>query len=142
MVKKKAAEKLQKQDVASELGNQNLNEEKAHRKGDAKLLHDSINAVQALNEDKVDPDLIELGYSQVYNDAGEDADDEFDTGDDDDYVEVRPLNIKKAKTSGDGDQGTQSSAPAVGVHRRRENSVAERIKAEGSLASSTINKSS
>ena len=126
MAKKKATEKLQKQEAASELGNQNLNEDKAHEKADAKLLQDSIDAVQALDEDKLDPGLIELGYSQVYNDAAEDADDEFDTGDDDDYLEVRPLNIKKVKTNGDSDQGTQSSASGVGVHRRREKAVAEK----------------
>ena len=142
MAKKKAIEKLQKQEAASELKNQNLNEGKAQEKADAKLLQDSIDAVQALDEEKLDPGLIELGYTQVYNDAAEDADDEFDTGDDDDYVEVRPLNIKKAKTGGDSDQGTHSSASGVGVHRRREKSVAERIKAEGSFASSSINRPS
>ena len=149
MAKKKATEKLEKQDSASKPGEQNLNEDKALEKPNAKLLQDSINALQALDEDKVDPDLVELGYSQICHEAAEDADDEFDTDDDnddddddDDYEEVWPLIIKKAKTGTDSDQGMQSFALGVRGHRRRENPAAERIKAEGSLISSSVHKPS
>lgn len=146
MAKQNATEKLDKQDFALEPGTQNLNEDKALGKADAKLLQDSIKALQALDEDKVDPDLIDLGYSQWHHEAAEDADDEFDTEDDsdddddeNDYEEVRPLLVKKAKT---GVQGMQSLALDFRGHRRRENLAAERIKAEVSLVSSSAHKPS
>lgn len=146
MEKQNATEKLEKQDIALEPGTQNLNEDKALGKADAKLLQDSIKALQVLDEDKVDPDLTDLGYSQLHREAAEDADDEFDTGDDDDddddYEEVQPLLVKKAKTSIDGDQGMQSLALGFGGHCRRENLAAERIKAEVSLVSSSAHKPS
>lgn len=125
MAKQNATEKLDKQDFALEPGTQNLNENKTLGKADAKLLQDSIKALQALDEDKVDPDLIDPGYSQLHREAAEDADDEFDAEDDDDhdhdYEEVRPLLVKKAKTGTDGDQGMQSLALGFRGHRRREN---------------------
>lgn len=112
MAKQNATEKLEKQDFALEPGTQKLKKDKALGKADAKLLQDSVKALQALDEDKVDPDLIDLGYRQLHREAAEDADDEFDTedDDDDDYEEVQPLLIKKAKTGIDGDQGMQSLA--------------------------------
>lgn len=107
MAKQNATEKLEKQDFALEPGMQNLKKDKALGKADAKLLQDSIKALQALDEDKVDPDLIDLGNRQLHREAAEDADDEFDTedDDDDDCEEVQPLLVKKAKTGIDGDQG-------------------------------------
>ena len=102
MAKKKTAQKLEQEDFASESGESNLNEDKTQDKADAKLLQESINTLQALAEDKVDPDLVDLGYSQVHHEAAEDADDELDSEEDNDYEEVRPLMVK---TKTDSDQG-------------------------------------
>ena len=107
MAKKKATKKLEKQDFASELAKQNLTEDKAQEKVDAKLLQDSINALQNLGKDTVDPGVMDVGYSQLCHEDADDADDELETDDDDDYEEVQPLNIKKTKTGKDSDQGMQ-----------------------------------
>ena len=104
MAKKKTAQKLEQEDFASESGEQNLNEDKTQDKADAKLLQESISTLQALAaENKLDPDLVDLGYGQVHHEAAEDADDELDSEEDNDYEEIRPLMVKKTKT--DSDQG-------------------------------------
>ena len=103
MAKKKTARNLEQVDFASESGEQILNKDKTQDKADAKILGKSINTLQALTKDKVDPDLVALGYSQVHNEAAEDADDELDSEEDNDYEEVRALMVKKTKT--DSDQG-------------------------------------
>ena len=105
MAKKNTAQKLEQEDFASESGEQILNKDKTQDKTDAKILRESINTLQALTKDKVDPDLVALDYSQVHNEAAEDADDELDSEEDNDYEEVRRLMVKKIKT--DSDQGTK-----------------------------------
>lgn len=100
MAEKEATGKLEKQDFALELGWQYLEEDKAEKKADTTLSHHSIDALQALREDFVDTD-----WGQVYYDTGEDADDEIST--DDDYEEIHALNVRKAKTSNENDQGMQ-----------------------------------
>lgn len=103
MAKKKTAQKLEQEDFASESGEQILNKDKTQDKADAKILRESINTLQALTKDKLDPDLVALGYSQVHDEAAEDADDELDSEEDNDYEEVRRLMVRKTKT--DSDQG-------------------------------------
>ena len=97
MAEKEATGKLswlEKQDFASKLEKHNLDRDKAEKKVDAKFFQDSD------NQGLMDPE-----YEHVYYDAAEDADDEIDT--DDDYKEIRPLKIQKAKTCQDSDQGMQ-----------------------------------
>lgn len=81
---------LRKQDLASEFRKQKLDKDKA----DAKLLDDSDEG------DFLDPDC-----QDMYYDAAEDADDEIDS--DEDYEEIRPLVIKKAKPGKASDPGMQ-----------------------------------
>ena len=102
MTKKKITEKLEKQGFASESG-EGLNEDRAQDIADTKLLQDSNSALQTLDEDSEDLDLMSLGYSQVHHEAAEDADDELDSEDDNCFEEIRPLVVKKTKT--DNDQG-------------------------------------
>ena len=97
MGKKKIAQNLEQEDFASEPG-----EDQIQDKTDAKILLKSINTLQALAEDKVDPDLVALGYGQAHHEPAEDADDELDS-EEDDFEEVWPLMVKKTKT--DSDQG-------------------------------------
>ena len=97
MAEKEATGKLswlEKQDDASKLDKQNLDREKAEKRADAEFFQDRD------NQGLMDPE-----YEHVYYDSAEDADDEIDT--DDDYEVIRPLNIKKAKTDQDSDQGMQ-----------------------------------
>ena len=101
MAKKKTAQKLEQEDFASESGEQNPNEDRIQDIADAKLLRESIKTLQALAKDKMDPDLVDLSYSQVHYEAAEDADDELDSEEEDDYQEVRLLMVKKAKTDSD-----------------------------------------
>lgn len=99
MAEKGAIEQLEKQDLASELGKQNLGQDRTEEKADAKLAQDSTDALEALEIDLLDRD-----YEHAYYDSAEDADDEVDT--DDDFEEViHPLNIKKAETGKGSDQG-------------------------------------
>ena len=83
---------LETKDSAPELGQQNLDQDKAENEAVAKSIQDSDGQ-----------GLADLDYEHVYYDSAEDADDEIDT--DDDYEEIQPLNIKKAKTGKDNDQG-------------------------------------
>ncbi len=83
---------LEKEDFALKLGQQNLDQDKAENEAAAKSIQDSDGH-----------GLMDLDYEHVYYDAAEDADDEIDT--DDDYEEIQPLNIKKAKTGKDNGQG-------------------------------------
>lgn len=103
MAEKEATGQLEKQDFASELGKQILDQNKAKKKADKKLYQDSINALQVLGEGSLDRDY-DQDYEHVYNDSAEDADDEIDT--DDDFEEViQPLNVQKAKAGNGSDQG-------------------------------------
>lgn len=65
------------------------------------LLQTSSEALPSLDEDVPIP-----GHG-IYYDSAEDADDELDTGDDDedDFEDMWPINIKKAKTGEDSAQG-------------------------------------
>ena len=83
---------LEKQDFAPELGQQNLDQDKAENKATAKSIQDSDGQ-----------GLMDSDYEYVCYDAAEDADDEIDT--DDDYEEIQPLYVVKAKTGKDNDQG-------------------------------------
>lgn len=97
MAKKKATEKLgllEEQDAASKLGKQNLDQNKADGRAVAEDVQDSD-----------DEDFVNLDYGDIDRDTAEDADNEIDT--DDDFEEIRPLNIKKAKTNKDSDPGMQ-----------------------------------
>ena len=88
---------LEKQDVSSTLGKQNLDQNKAdgaEAKADAEFVQDSD-----------DKDFLDLDYGDLYHEAAEDADNEIDT--DDDYEEIRPLNINKVKTSKVSNSGMQ-----------------------------------
>lgn len=136
MAEKNATGKLEKQASASQLGEQNHDPENAVEMADAKLLQESTDALQALEEAVADTGLMDPGYGQVYHDAAEDADDELGTDEDNDYVEIPPLNIRKVKTGKDGDQGMQHFILGDCLV------VAERIKAESSLVSSSVHKSS
>ena len=107
MAETKASGKLDERDLSAELIKQNLNEDKAQEMAHAGLFHDKRDTTQTLDEDIVDLDLMDLAYTQAYHDAAEDADDELDTDDEDNYEEVRPLNIKKSQTGNDGVQGMQ-----------------------------------
>ena len=133
MAEKQTIEKLEEQDFASEVGKQESSQEIA----DAKLFQESNNALQERDEELLDPDSPD--FEQMYYDVAEEADDELDS--DNDYEEIQPLNIKKTKTGKDVDQGMQFRLVSSVAERlcRREN-VAERIKAEGSLVSSFVNK--
>ena len=105
MAEKEAIGQLEKQNFASELGKQICDQDKAEGKADTKLFQDSINALQALDEGFADRECEECN-KHAYHESAEDADDEIDT--DDDYEEIiRPLNIKKAKTGKNSDQGMQ-----------------------------------
>ena len=83
---------LEEQDFAPKLGQQNLDQDKAENEAAAKSIQDTDGQ-----------GFMDLDYEHVYYDAAEDADDEIDT--EDDYEEIQPLNIKKAKTGKDNDQG-------------------------------------
>ena len=99
------------QESALEFGKENLDQDMAGEEADRKLLQDSIDALQALSEGLADQGLMDPDYSQMNHDTTEDADDaddEFDT-DDDDFVEILPLNIKKAETGRASDKGMQYS---------------------------------
>ena len=97
MTEKEATGKLgllEKQNISSTLGKQNLDQNKAEAKADAEFVQDSD-----------DRNFLDLDYGDLYHAAAEDADDEIDT--DDDYKEIRPLNIKKVKTSKVSNSGRQ-----------------------------------
>ena len=106
MAEEKAIGDLEMQDSSSKSGEQNIDQTKASEQADTKLLQNSIATLQALTEDLAEQDLMGPDSSQMYHDTAEDADDEFDT-DDDDFVKILPLNIKKAETGKDSDQGMQ-----------------------------------
>ena len=97
MAEKEATGKLgllKEQNTSSTLGKQNLDQNKAEAKADAEFVQDSD-----------DRNFLDLDYGDLYHAAAEDADDEIDT--DDDYKEIRPLNIKKVKTSKVSNSGRQ-----------------------------------
>lgn len=102
MTEQEATGKLgsrEEQNVSSKLGKQNLDQNKAEAKADAEFVQDSD-----------DKNFLNLGYGDLYHEAAEDADDEIGTDDDyeeNDYEEIRPLNIKKVKTSKVSNSGMQ-----------------------------------
>lgn len=100
MAEDEATGKLEKSNFASELGEQNPDQDKAGEKADAKLLQKANSEAQAVDEGFMDTD-----YAHVCYDSAEDADDEIDT--DDGYEKIRPLNIKKIKNGKASDQGMQ-----------------------------------
>ena len=131
MVEEKAIENLEIEDSASQFGKQSFHQKKAGKEAKMRRLQNSIDALQALNKGVAEQDSMDPDNSQIDHDTGEDADDEFDT-DDDDCVKILPLNIEKAETGRGSDQGTQVDDDVI---------AAERIRAESSLVSSSINKS-
>ena len=91
---------LKEQDLASKLGKQNLDENKAEEKTNEQFVQDS---------DEEEDFMKDYGY--LYHETAEDADDEIDT--DDDFEEIPPLNIKKVKTSNATNPGMQYTSYAV-----------------------------
>ena len=100
MAESRAIEKLEMQNFALEFRTQSPDQDKAEKKADAKLFHESTNATQAVDEGSMDTD-----YGHVYYESAEDADDEIDT--EDDFEIILPLNIKKVQGGKASDQGMQ-----------------------------------
>lgn len=85
---------LKEQNASSTLGKRNLDQNKAEAKADTEFIQDSD-----------DKNCLDLDYGDLYHEAAEDADDEIDM--DDFYEEIRPLNIRKVKTSKVSNSGMQ-----------------------------------
>lgn len=106
MAEKNATAELYKQDFASNPKKENLSPGKAEgtadAKADAKLVQDDDDA---LFEDlRVAEDILNTDRKYSDCESAEDADDEI-SSDNDEYENILPLNIKRAKTGKEVNQG-------------------------------------
>ena len=105
MAEKEATRKLgllEEQNVSSTLGKQNLDQDKAEATAEATA---EVKADAEFVQDSDNKNFLDLDYGDLYHEAAEDADDEIET--EDDYEEIRPLNIRKVKTSKVSNSGMQ-----------------------------------